>query len=320
MSVLRQDPLTGRWVVLAAERAKRPEAFFHSAQPLPELTADCPFCPGSEVQTPPEILRIADNAPWQIRVVPNKYAALAPPAGLSPSGDSLHRSVPSGGAAEVVIETPEHIAPFDTLGPEHAANLIRVYQARYSDLVTCSGIEIVLVFRNHLPQSGASLLHPHSQILASAFLPPVLAAEADCFAVYQAKQEACLGCAMYAAEAAGELAIAQIADFLLLSPFAARSPFEILLLPRTHAADFLAADPLALAKALQDAFRRIRRGLNNPPVNFWLHCKPNSIITDFHWHIHILPRFTIEGGWELGTGLPINVVPPELAAAHLRLF
>lgn len=319
MSEFRQDPLSGRWFVLAAERSKRPEAFYRPPRPRDEGT-NCPFCPGHEEQTTPEVLRFSNpDGSWAVRVVPNKYAYMPEPSGVADvAGDPLHRHQMSAGFAEVLIESPDHDVPFDGHSPEQARLVVQAARDRYRALVARPGVAMAMVFRNYLPQSGASLLHPHSQILASSRVPALLEAEVRCFEAWAAREGTCLGCALLEAESAGPRAVAETGGFVILAPYASRHAYELLLLPRQHAPDFGAASDAGLAEALRDAFGRIRRLLGDPPSNMWIHSRPQGHIGDYHWHVHLTPRLTVEGGWELGTGLSVNVIPPEQAAADLR--
>lgn len=319
MSEFRQDPLSGRWFVLAAERAKRPEAFYRPPRPRDE-GSDCPFCPGHEEQTTPEVLRLSNSDDsWAVRVVPNKFAYMPEPEGVADvAGDPLHRHQPSAGFAEVLIESPCHDVPFDAHSPEQARLIVEAAQQRYRALAGRPGVAMAMVFRNYLPQSGASLMHPHSQILASSRVPAVLEAEVRCFDAWTLEEDGCLGCALLETESGGPRAVADVGGFLVLAPYASRHAYELLLLPRRHAPDFGAAEPAGLAEALRDVFGRIRRVLGDPPCNLWIHSRPVDHQGDFHWHAHVTPRLTVEGGWELGTGLSVNVVPPEQATADLR--
>ncbi len=307
MSEFRRDPLSGRWFVLAAERATRPQA---------ERPRGCPFCPGNEAETTDDILRFDNpDGSWAVRIVPNKFADLADPTQLDgEAGDILHRHKPSAGFADVLIESPDHDATFDSHSPAQATLIVRAAQARYRQLIAVPGVAVVMPFRNYLPESGASLRHPHGQLLASSHVPPVIAAEVAHFA----DSTRCLGCELVAAEAGGPREIARIGEYLLLAPYASRTPYEILILPEPHAHDFAAADPADLAAALQGGFRHLRAVLGDPPCNLWIHCRPAQVETEFHWHAHLTPRLTVEGAWELGTGLAVNSVPPEQAASELR--
>ncbi|MBM3268989.1 MAG: hypothetical protein FJZ01_15225 [Candidatus Sericytochromatia bacterium] len=307
MSQFRRDPLSGRWFVLAAERHGRPQV---------DEPRECPFCPGHEAETTGEVLRYDDPAgAWAVRIVPNKFADLADPADpAEEAGDALHRHKASAGFADVLIESPDHDATFASHPPEQATLVVRAMQERYRHLATVPGVAVIMPFRNYLPESGASLRHPHGQILASSHLPPVIAAEVASFAA----AGRCLGCELAAVEGDGPRAIARVENVMLMTPYASRSAYEILLLPLDHAPDFTGADPVALAAALQDGYRRLAAVLGDVPTNLWIHCRPLRETGEFHWHAHLIPRITVEGAWELGTGLAVNSVPPERAAADLR--
>ena len=310
MSEFRQDPLSGRWFVLAAERAKRPEAFYRPPRPTDDHSG-CPFCLGHEDQTTPEVLRFSNpDGSWAVRVVPNKFAYMPDPRGVvQVEGDPLHRHQPSAGYAD---------APFDGHSPDQARLVVEAAQQRYRELASRPGVAMAMVFRNYLPQSGASLMHPHSQILASSRVPAVLEAEVRSFEEWSAREDGCLGCALLETESGGPREVANAGGFLILAPYASRHAYELLLLPRRHAPDFGQADPAELAAALRSAFGLLRRVLGDPPTNMWIHSRPVGYRGEFHWHVHVTPRLTVEGGWELGTGLSVNVVAPEQAAQDLR--
>jgi UDPglucose--hexose-1-phosphate uridylyltransferase len=315
MSELRQDPLSGRWFVLAAERARRPEAFHRPARQW-TAAGDCPFCPGNETMTTNEVLRYEDgDGNWHVRIVPNKYADMADPAGDTVErGERLFRSKPSAGFADVLIESRQHDVTFANHPPRQATRIVQAIQERYQALRDIPGLAVIMPFRNYLQESGASLGHPHGQILASSHLPPVLELEATRFAAL----EGCLGCDLAAAEADGPRVISEVGDYLILAPYASRSAFEILILPRRCAPDPAGVDPEAFAAALQDAYGRLNRVLADPPTNMWIHSRPLPSASRFHWHAHLMPRLTVEGAWELGSGLAVNVVAPEQAAAALQ--
>ncbi|MBM3275785.1 MAG: hypothetical protein FJZ00_11570 [Candidatus Sericytochromatia bacterium] len=315
MSELRQDPLSGRWFVLAAERARRPEPFHRPARQWP-ASGDCPFCPGNEAMTTNEVLRYEDDAGnWQVRIVPNKYADMADPTGdTAEYGEPLCWRKPSAGFADVLIESRQHDVTFANHPPGQTTRIVQAIQERYQALRDIPGLAVIMPFRNYLQESGASLGHPHGQILASSHLPPVLELEAARFAAHGT----CLGCDMADAEGDGPRVISEVGDYLILAPYASRSAFEILILPRRCAPDLTGIDPEPFAAALQDAYARLNRVLADPPTNMWIHGRPLNARTPFHWHAHLMPRLTVEGAWELGSGLAVNVVAPEQAAGALQ--
>jgi UDPglucose--hexose-1-phosphate uridylyltransferase len=330
---LRQDPLGGGWVAITAGRAARPEAFLGDVG-TPRGPLGCPFCPGNEHMTPPEVW--ADRDPgtkpdhpgWHVRVVPNKFPAFAGP--LTPAernggsggpvdgstaGRGLYRSAPTAGVHEVVIHNPDHQATLADLEVPEVTRAMAAWRERLA-AHRDQAFGAVLVIVNQGRTAGASLEHPHSQVFATAGRPDRVQAELDRLA-----GEACAACATVAAERDGPRLVGGTGDLLTICPWASASPFEALLLPGAHRPRFEdgdAGDDLAVATALRDLLRRFRGVAgDHAPYNLVLHSAPPGV-DDFHWHLHLLPRLTTYGGFELGTGVIINVVDPDRAAEALR--
>ena len=328
---LRQDPIGGGWVAITAGRAARPEAFLGDVG-TPRGPLGCPFCPGNEHMTPPEVWADrepgtgADKPGWHVRVVPNKFPAFAGPVtsakhnggpwGVAPRSDrGLYRSAPTAGVHEVVVHNPDHWATLADLTVPEVARAMAAWRARlvaHRD----QAFGALLVIVNQGRTAGASLEHPHSQVFATAGRPDRVQAELDRLA-----GEACAACATVAAERDGPRLVSATGDLLVLCPWASASPFEALLLPGAHRPRFEdggAEDDTAVATALRDLLRRFRGVAgDHAPYNLVLHSAPPGV-DDFHWHLHLLPRLTTYGGFELGTGVIINVVDPDRAAEALR--
>jgi UDPglucose--hexose-1-phosphate uridylyltransferase len=317
---LRQDPLSGCWVAITAGRAARPEAFLRDSGP-PLGPLGCPFCPGNEHLTPPELAadRPWDGAPdgpgWRLRVVPNKFPAFAGPPGGAAGDGGLYHAAPTAGAHEVVIHSPDHAA---TLADQPAAEVAAVLAAWRSRLAAHRrpSLGAVLVIVNQGRTAGASLEHPHSQLLATAARPDRVQTEVERLA-----GAACAACATLAAEAGGPRLVARGPGLVTLCPWASSAPYEALLLPQAHEPRFEDRDgaaDLAAAAAVGGLLRRLAGAVGRQaPYNLVLHTAPPGV-DDFHWHLHLLPRLTTYGGFELGSGMVINVVDPDLAAAGLR--
>ncbi|HEX5878163.1 MAG TPA: galactose-1-phosphate uridylyltransferase [Actinomycetota bacterium] len=352
---LRQDPLSGGWVAITVGRAARPEAFLGDVG-TPRGPLGCPFCPGNEHMTPPEVW--ADRDPgtepdkpgWHVRVVPNKFPAFAgPPAearnnggsgglmepeapegsgeprrgapvdqapwgGASRSIGGLYRSVPTAGVHEVVIHNPDHEATLADLPPVAVARTMAAWRRRLA-AHRDQAFGAVLVIVNQGRTAGASLEHPHSQVFGTAGRPDRVRAEVDRLA-----GDACAACATVAAERGGPRLVGANGDLLTLCPWASAAPFEALLLPAGHRPRFDEGghDDTAMAASLRDLLRRFRGVAgDHAPYNLVLHSAPPGV-DDFHWHLHLLPRLTTYGGFELGTGVIINVVDPDRAADALR--
>jgi UDPglucose--hexose-1-phosphate uridylyltransferase len=314
---LRQDPLNGRWVAVTAGRAARPEAFLREQGAL-RGPLGCPFCAGNEHMTPPEVWADRDPATapdtpgWRVRVVPNKFPAFAGP-GSVPSG-GLYRSAPTGGAHEVVIHSPDHFA---TLADQPAGAVARVLAGWRNRLAAWRDADLgsVTVIVNQGRLSGASLEHPHSQVFATTARPDLVDAE-----LVRLAQPDCVACAVVNKERGGERVVADADGLLTLCPWASALPFEALILPDQHLARFEDGGPgdAAMAGALRGQLGRLAAAAGlRTPYNLVLHTAPPGV-RDFHWHLHLDPRLTTYGGFELASGIVINVVDPDQAAAAMR--
>jgi UDPglucose--hexose-1-phosphate uridylyltransferase len=325
---LRKDPVVGRWVIISTERARRPSDF--AVQPVQAQGADCVFCAHNESKTPPEILAVrspdsdANSPGWSLRVVPNKFPALRIEGELEPSGDGLYDRMNGVGAHEVVIETPDHRATLATLSTDAVADVLLAYRERVVDLKKDPRFEYILVFKNHGAAAGASLEHPHSQLIATPIIPIMVSEELKGAAEYYGMKERCVWCDVVRQERRGRRRVIMEAHgFVALAPFAPRFPFETWILPTRHRSAFeeTGVDELrGLAEVLGEFLRRMDRVLQRPPFNFMLHTAPlrEGPMDHFHWHLEIIPKLTNVAGYEWGSGFFINPTPPEDAAAALR--
>ncbi len=338
MPELRHDPIQKRWVIIATERGLRPDEFPRIDEPRPN--GFCPFCEGNESRTPPEIRAFRSNGKgpnqpgWQVRVVPNKFPALRIEGELNRRGLGVHDWMNGIGAHEVIIETPRHDLAMADLSVEQLENVILMYRERLQDLLRDSRFKYVLIFKNHGSAAGASLSHPHSQLIATPVTPLTLAGELISAKHHYHGKERCLFCDVISQELeSGERIVLSTERMVAIAPYASRFPFEVFLAPRQHQHNFAElSDEMAreLAAALGEVLRRIKVSLSDPPYNFLIHTCPNTrakprrtaywdtIEVDFHWHIEIMPRLTGIAGFEWGTGFYINPTAPEEAAKYLR--
>jgi UDPglucose--hexose-1-phosphate uridylyltransferase len=329
MPELRRDPLTGRWVIISTDRRKRPNDFRLERATL--LGKDqCPFCPGRESLTPPEILAYrsdgsAANTPgWDVRVVPNKFPALQVEGTLDRAGEGMFDRMSGIGAHEVIIETPHHGRTLAAMSEEEIVRVLWAYRERMLDLKRDFRLKYVLVFKNHGAAAGATLEHTHSQLIALPIVPSLVRLELDGARRHFEVKERCVFCDIVRQELAdGRRVILENADIIALAPYAPRFAFETWLLPKRHGARFEEAPRHqyeGLASILKSVLQRMDRALELPPYNLIVHSSPFSETTDdyFHWHIEVMPTLTRVAGFEWGTGFYINPSSPEEAAEVLR--
>lgn len=326
---LRKDPISRRWVIIATERAARPTDFKHEAVEVNDSNT-CPFCEGRETRTPPEIYAIrapgtAPNTPgWTVRVVSNKYPALRIEGSTERTKPGFFTRMDGVGAHEVIIETPEHHTHLGLLPADRVTDVIRAYLQRYRDLRGDARFEYGLLFRNHGRTAGASLSHPHSQLIALPVVPQQVAEELDAAERYAGRHGACIYCAMLEQERAeATRVILEDDQFVALEPYAARFPFETWILPKAHEADFGALRPdqePSFARMLHETLHRLYTCLDNPPYNVIIHTLPyrSESRHAYHWHVEVMPRLTQVAGFEWGSGFYINPIVPEEAARFLR--
>jgi len=328
MPQLRKDPVLGRWVIISTERGKRPTDFVR--EPEERKNGFCPFDEGNEDKTPPEVLAYrpdgsAPNTPgWTVRVVPNKYPALSIEGDLDRAGEGMYDKMNGVGAHEVIIETPDHDCDLADLPPEHIELVVRAMQERMVDLQGDTRFRYIQVFRNRGSAAGASLEHPHSQLIALPILPKRLIEELAGSQKYYGYKERCVFCDIVAQETWTKSRVVCENDrFVTIVPFAARFPFETWILPRKHMPSFEVMDKETrhgYAEALKAALTRINAALDDPPYNLIIHTSPcgERDLKYYHWHTEIMPKLTKVAGFEWGSGFYINPTPPEEAARYLR--
>lgn len=329
MPELRKDPVLGRWVIIATERAKRPTDY--AAEPVViEGGKFCPFCYGNEDKTPPEISASrANGGPpntpgWSLRIVPNKFPALRIEGELDRSGEGLFDRVSGTGAHEVIIESPDHQVTLAQLPEKRIEDVLWAYRERLLDLKNDKRFKYVLIFKNHGAAAGASLEHSHTQLIALPIVPKRVREEVDGAKQYFLLKERCIFCDVIRQEQQSRVRIIAEDDaFITLAPYAPRFPFEAWIMPKQHGAAFEEAEPPTyqkLARALRDLLQRVDKVLTLPAYNFVLHTSPMREDTHpyFHWHLEFMPKLTKVAGFEWGTGFYINPTPPEDSAQALR--
>jgi UDPglucose--hexose-1-phosphate uridylyltransferase len=329
MSELRRDPITGRWVIISSERAKRPHDFIR--EPVKQKGGVCPFCTGNEGKTPPEILAFRPgqngerNIPgWTVRVIPNKFPALAVEGNLDRQAEGIYDRMNGTGAHEVIIETPDHAATFATMTPARIKDVLYAYRDRITDLRNDARLKYVLIFKNHGEAAGATLEHTHSQLIALPIVPRQVVEELKGAREYFAVKDRCIYCdILHQERKSGERVVMENENFLVLAPYAPRFPFETWIVPKKHDSAFenspahLFPD---LASAIHLLCAKVDRVLDMPAYNMVLHSAPvhDQPTEHYHWHIEFMPKLTKVAGFEWGTGFYINPTAPEEAAKFLR--
>ena len=328
MPELRKDPITGRWVIISTDRAKRPTDF--SVEPAEIRGGFCPFCPGHEDKTPPEILayRSDGSGPnstgWWVRVVPNKFPALCIEGAVSRQGEGLFDKMSGIGAHEVIIETPVHGQTLATLPEKRVEDVLWAFRDRMIDLQRDKRFRYVLIFKNHGAPAGASLEHSHSQLIALPIVPKRVREEVDGAKGYYAYKERCVYCDIIRQERdSGIRVISENEDFLTVAPYAPRFPFETWVLPKEHESAFENSQTHFyenLARAPKNLLMRVNTVLEMPSYNLVFHTSPVKEAPNdyYHWHLEMMPKLTRVAGFEWGTGFYINPTPPEEAAKFLR--
>lgn len=324
MSELRLNPLTNRWVAIAVERAARPVDFAPRLPP-PE-SPHCPFCPGHEEDTPPALESYGRHGDWLVRVVPNLYPA------FEGKGDFVvdrlgptFTQAPGTGIHEVLILSPDHATSWASLPDKQVGLVMAAIRDRLEEHATHSSIRYTQTIVNHGREAGASLVHPHGQLLGLPFVPEELRAEIDGFARVAAADGGTGGCLLCTTvdeeERAGHRVVHLDDDVAVICPFWSATPFEMLVVPRTHEGRLDRAHPgdlVAVGRAVRDALAALDDLVHDAAYNLVFHTAPHHSPDRFHWHVHVLPRLTSVAGFEAGTGVLINIVAPEDAAAQLR--
>ena len=336
---IRIDPLTGLRSIVAGARAERPGSGL-SATPAPELDpAEDPFADGNEDRTPPEVYAVrpgggAPNTPgWTVRVVPNLYPALtatvpveeladttaegepAPKPGANANRD-LFWSTPAVGAHEVIINSPRSVISLGQLTVDEVAAAMDVWRDR---MLAHTGAAYVHVIVNERREAGASLPHTHAQLYALDFVPAAIARERERFGAYSTRTMGgnLLADLVQEEVRKRERIVAIDDDSVLMCPYGARVPYQLMLAPRRPRPRFEDDGPTGAAM-LHQAIGRLARHLGaTPPLNLWVRTAPRGA-EEFCWRIDILPRLTHFAGLELGAGVNLNILGPERSATELR--
>ena len=326
MAELRLDPLTGRLISYAPERAKRPHEIGEQAPKLADDPSRCPFCPGREDALAPATLVLVKTGlgvrfgresgdererSWLVKSIPNKYPAFSRDDAIRAGGEL--RKAP--GYHEVLIDTPRHDGDPWKLSLEELQLILLAVRERLRQLEREPEITYAAYGKNQGPHAGGSLRHPHSHIFASSITPPLLKTEAE-----KLRGGSCLICSWADEELSGPRGVISTGSFAAICPWASREPYELMIFPRSHRRRFTnLGDPeiLELASMLSAVFKALQRILGEPSFNLIIHSKPRDV-EDFHWHIELIPRILMPMVSEVGLGVYVNTMLPEQSAEKLR--
>jgi UDPglucose--hexose-1-phosphate uridylyltransferase len=329
MTEIRQNKATKQWVIYSTARAKRPRDFVRPAREkrvLTEYDPHCPFCPGNEAMLPPIISETpaATGSSWQTRIVPNKFPALVPEASNARVLRDIYLAMEGHGRHEVIIENPRHNRDISEMTSQEIGVVIETYHQHYVELMKVHENMLVLIFRNHGERAGTSLMHPHSQMIVTGIVPPLVREREEQAQRHFDEWGRCVFCEMLEFER-DQCARVVFENELFLGfvPFAAEVPFEIWIMPKEHEADFgsiTAAQKTALAEALHNVLGRLHTKLSDPDYNYVINSSSqyDSGEPHIHWYLQIRPRMITPAGFELGTGISINPSVPEDDAAFLN--
>ena len=328
MPELRKDPIVGRWVIIAPDRAKRPHEL--ADPPVQSDGVFCPFCEGNEDATPEEILAYrnphtaADDPGWRVRVVPNRFPALQVEGELEKRGNGIYDVMNGVGAHEVIIETPNHETSMARLSVENIREILWCYRDRLVDLKRDPRLVHGLIFKNVGSWAGASLAHSHSQLIVTPVVPISIWEEMTGALEFYNYRGRCIYCDIIQQElATGDRIVHDSPNFVVFCPYASRMPFEMWIVPKHHSSHYENIPHQSveeLGTVVKTVLAKLDLALNEPPFNYIVHTAPfdTNEIQHYHWHIEVFPRMTRVAGFEWGSGFYINPVVPEDAASFLR--
>lgn len=326
MPELRLNVITRDWVIVATERAQRPDQFVRERRQIhvPSHEPTCPFCPGNEVQTMGETYRIGQSDSWKVRVVRNKFPALSPEGERIRGGGGMFRSLSGVGFHEVIIEHPRHDLTTAQMSVQDVETIVRAYRQRYAAIREDPRIEAIIIYRNHGESAGTSLIHPHSQLAATPVVPVQFRGRTAEAMRYFDEHGNCIFCRVLEEELQARARIIEESKhFVAFIPYAALSPFHTWIYPRRHVSSFddiLDEEISDFSIILRSVLARLYHGLNNPDYNYSIRSVPTDVRTAdyFHWYLTLIPRVTKTAGFEYGSGMFINTSLPEESAAFLR--
>ena len=320
MSQLRLNLLTGRWVTIVPDRAKRTTDFAPRAtQVESDPNLPCPFCPGAK-DPDPSITEVLDGSgEWQMRVVTNRYPAFVGDETLSVHNmGPVHVMAEASGTHEVFVFTRDHDNRLERFSDDVIRQMMITLRDRFVAHAKTPHIRYTQAIVNHGREAGASLAHPHGQLLGLPFVPGEILEEERAFERFKG---GCIVCTTNEAEASSERLVLKNEHAMVICPFWSSSPYELLIMPTTHNQHITGSSDDELAGvgiAIRDALRKVVDTIGDIAFNLVFHTAPAHHSGQYHWHAHLFPKLTTTAGFERGTGVMINIIAPESAAAELR--
>lgn len=324
-SEVRQDIVSGDWVVIATGRAKRPDEFagFQRMQDDKGISGcffEDPVASGQEKDV---LIYHKQDGDWTLRVFPNKYPSFFEGKLTKKLTEGPYFSMPAVGYHEIVV-TRDHYRQLALMDAMEIAEVFDAYQDRYLEHMNKKSVNYIAIFHNHGREAGASIAHPHSQIMAIPVVAPYVRLELDGAAKYHKSNKECVFCTVAEYESdEGKRVVFENEEFIAFCPFASRAAFEIHVMPKKHSPYFeriTDAQKIKLAEVFGKSLNAIYTALNDPPYNFYIHSAPcdGGDYQHYHWHIEILPHTSTWAGFELDTGIEVSTIQPEVAAEYLR--
>jgi UDPglucose--hexose-1-phosphate uridylyltransferase len=327
LSEIRQNKVTKQWVIYSPSRKKRPKDFQIHAEKSDVHSHDrnCPFCRGNDHMLPSVIMEMKDvKGKWKTRIIPNKFPALTPEGSLKRVTSGIYVTIQGYGHHEVIIETPLHDRQLGVMSSGEIGAVVETYHRRYVDLLRMDKNMMIIIFRNHGLQAGTSLIHPHSQIIATGMVPHHIRWREDEAQSYYDEWVRCIFCDMLAYELDyNQRIISENKSFVAFVPYAAEVPFEVWIMPKIHKADFgdiSDSEKADLSRIMKNILGKYYKKLGDPDYNYVINTSVRYRAKEpqLHWYLQILPRLMTRAGFEIGSGININPSIPEDDAEFLK--
>ncbi|PIR43967.1 hypothetical protein COV23_02450 [Candidatus Wolfebacteria bacterium CG10_big_fil_rev_8_21_14_0_10_31_9] len=325
-SEFRKDPVSRDWVIISPNRSKRPFQFKENVGTKIVPQKGCPFENPQKSGNGQPVLIYPDKKNWQLQIIPNKFPALTHSNKICsiPKQKGPYEIMAGNGFDELLI-TRNHFKNFAHLSKKAAQDVFKNLKKRYLILSKHDCLKYIFIFHNWGLKAGASIFHPHYRISALPIIPPDVSRSLYGSLRYHQDHNRCVHCDMIDFERKEKKRIIfENTKVIAFTPFVSREPFEIKIFPKNHISYFEESDDAlinSIVDGLQNSLLMLEKHLNDPNYNFFIHTAPlidKNKYFHYHWHIEIVPKFSVSAGVEVGTGIEITVVDPDKAASILR--